>query len=141
MAHELVEYFAVRQDETLALLRRLVELESPSSDKAALDRLGTFIAEQLRDVGASVEVMPQKHAGDHLAATFGHGNAAPIVTLCHIDTVWPVGTLATMPWREVDGKLRGPGVEDMKAGTAILISVLRYLRAARRQLSHPLRML
>lgn len=141
MAHELVEYFSVRQDETLALLRRLVEFESPSSDKAALDRLGAFIAEQLREVGATVEVAPQKNAGDHLAATFGHGNAAPIVTLCHIDTVWPVGTLATMPWREEDGKLRGPGVEDMKAGTAMLISVLRYLRAARLQLSHPLRML
>ena len=46
MAHELVEYFAVRQDETLALLRRLVEFESPSSDKAALDRLGALIADQ-----------------------------------------------------------------------------------------------
>lgn len=141
MAHELVEYFSVRQDETLALLRRLVEFESPSSDKAALDRLGAFIAELLRKVGATVEVTPQKNAGDHLAATFGHGDGAPIVTLCHIDTVWPVGTLATMPWREEDGKLRGPGVEDMKAGAAMLISVLRYLRAARLQLSHPLRML
>jgi len=141
MAHELVEYFSSRQDETLALLRRLVEFESPSSDKAALDRLGAFIADRLRDAGASVEVVPQKNAGDHLAATFGHGSAAPILTLCHIDTVWPVGTLATMPWREEDGKLRGPGVEDMKAGAAMLISILHYVRAARLQLSHPLRML
>ena len=63
MAHELVEYFSSRQDETLALLRRLVEFESPSSDKAALDRLGAFIADRLRDAGAAVEVVPQKNAG------------------------------------------------------------------------------
>jgi len=149
MADNLVEYFAARQGEIVALLRQLVEIESPSGDKAALNRLGEFIGERLRDVGANVEAVRQTRIGDHLVATFGSGNAAPIVTLCHMDTVWPVGTLATMPWWEEDanpaelfgGRLRGPGVYDMKASTAMLIMVLRYLRATRTQLSHPLRML
>jgi glutamate carboxypeptidase len=141
MSTKLVEYFAARQGETVALLRQLVELESPSSDKAALDRLGAFIAMQLRDAGASAEVVPQSAAGDHLVATFGRGDALPVMTLCHIDTVWPVGTLATMPWREQDGKLRGPGVYDMKASTAMLIMALRYLRDTRTQPARPVRML
>jgi glutamate carboxypeptidase len=145
MAHELIEYFAARQSGTVALLRQLVELESPSESKPALDRLGQFIAEQLRDVGASVEVVPQITAGDHLVTTFGNANAGPsaasIVTLCHIDTVWPLGTLEKMPWREEDGKLRGPGVYDMKASTAMLLMALHYLRETHTQPEHPLRML
>jgi glutamate carboxypeptidase len=141
MTSNLVEYFAARQNEVVALLRQLVELESPSGDKAALDRLGAFIATQLRDVGASVSVVPQTSAGNHLVATFGDSSASPILIMCHIDTVWPVGTLATMPWREEDGKLRGPGAYDMKAGTAMLIVVLRFLRVTQTQPTHPLRML
>ena len=140
MRPDLFEYLA-RQSETVALLRQLVELESPSTDKVALDRLGAFVAAQLRDAGASVEVIPQTAAGDHLVATFGHGDALPVMTLCHMDTVWPIGTLATMPWREEEGKLRGPGVYDMKASTAMLIMVLRYLRDTRTQPARPVRML
>jgi len=141
MSTHLIEYLSARQGETVALLRQLVELESPSTDKAALDRLGAFIAAQLRDAGASVEVVPQTAAGDHLVATLGHGGARPVMTMCHIDTVWPLGTLATMPWREEDGKLRGPGVYDMKASTAMLITVLRYLRDTGTQPARPVRML
>jgi glutamate carboxypeptidase len=140
MRLNLVEYFT-RQTETVALLRQLVELESPSTDKAALDRLGAFVAAQLRDAGAGVEVIPQTAAGDHLVATFGRGDALPVMTLCHMDTVWPIGTLATMPWREEEGKLRGPGVYDMKASTAMLIMVLRYLRDTGTQPARPVRML
>lgn len=141
MPDNLVEYFAARQSETIALLRQLVELESPSEDKAALDRLGAFIAAQLREAGASVQVIPQVSAGDHLMAWLGEASGAPIVTLCHIDTVWPVGTLAQMPWREEDGRLYGPGVYDMKAGTAMLLMALQYLRDTGTRPSHPLRMI
>jgi glutamate carboxypeptidase len=141
MPTNLIGYFAARQSEAISLLRQLVELESPSTDKAALDRLGAFIASQLRDAGASVEVVPQTAAGDHLVASLGSGDALPVMTMCHIDTVWPIGTLATLPWREEDGKLRGPGVYDMKASTAMLIMVLRYLRDTATQPARPLRML
>jgi glutamate carboxypeptidase len=141
MMDNLVEQLAERQNEVVALLRQLVELESPSNDKAAIDRLGAFIVAQLRDVGASVEVAPQTDAGDHVVATFGSLDTAPIVTMCHIDTVWPLGTLAKMPWREENGKLRGPGVYDMKASTAMLLTVLRHFRDTKTRPTHPLRML
>ncbi len=144
MANELVAYFAARQAETIALLRRLVEIESPSTDKAAIDRLGASMESELREVGASVEVAPQSQVGNHLIATFDTGalGGKPILILCHIDTVWALGTLAAMPWREEDGnKLRGPGVYDMKASSAMLLQVLRFLRATRTPVSGRLRML
>jgi len=143
MSNNLIEYFAARQAEIVATLRRLVELESPSENKAAIDRLGVFIASQLREAGASVQIVPQTTAGDHLVAGFGDAaqRGAPIVTLCHIDTVWPMGTLETIPWSDKEGKLRGPGVFDMKAGTAMLLTALRYLRDTGTRPTHPLRML
>ncbi len=90
-----------------------------------------------------MQVVPQTAVGDHLVASLGEAapQQAPIVTLCHFDTVWPLGTLATIPWSERDGILRGPGVFDMKAGTAILLTVLRYLRDTGARPTHPLRML
>ena len=66
---------------------------------------------------------------------------SPIVTLCHIDTVWPMGTIETIPWSDQDGKLRGPGVFDMKAGTAMVLTVLRYWRHTGTRPARPLRML
>ena len=141
MTHHLIEYFAARQGETVALLRQLVEMESPTESKAAIDRLGTLITLLLRDVGASIQRVPQTTAGDHLVASFGDGDRTPIVTLCHIDTVWPIGTLDKLPWCEEDGKLHGPGVYDMKAGIAMLLMALRYLRETGTKPAHPLRML
>lgn len=62
------------------------------------------------------------------------------LTLCHLDTVWPLGTLATMPLREVDGKLYGPGTYDMKAGTVIALTAMRVIQAAGLMPKHPIRL-
>ena len=88
MSNNLIEYFATQQGKMMALLRQLVEMESPTENKAAIDRLGAFIASQLQAAGASVEVVPQTTAGDHIVASLGDANGAPIVTLCHIDLAW-----------------------------------------------------
>src|SRR3989304_6996078 len=141
MTTSLIEYFTARKGETVALLRQLVEMESPTESKAAIDRLGTLITLLLRDLGAGIQTAPQTTAGDHLVASFGDGDRSPIVTLCHIDTVWPIGTLDKLPWREEDGKLHGPGAYDMKAGTAMLLTALRYLRETGAKPAPPLRML
>ena len=129
MSNHLIEYMTARQADIVATLRQLVELESPSDNKPALDRLGAFIASQLREAGASVQVVSQATAGDHLVATCGDAapDSAPIVTLCHIDTVWPMGTIKTIPWSDQGGTLRGPGVFDMKAGLAIAGLAMRAL--------------
>ncbi len=136
-------YFTERQQDIVGTLRRLVEIESPSTDKAAVDRLAAFVAGRLRDLDAAVEVLPQARTGNHVAATIGagRGDAAHILVLFHLDTVWPLGTLAAMPWSETGGVLRGPGVYDMKASVAMALAVLRGLKETGASLARPVRLL
>lgn len=112
-------------DEMFSLLRKLVETESPSHDKAAVDRVGGIVAEEARRLGAQVEIVPNVETGDHVIARFHPSSFVfqpSILLLCHIDTVFPLGTLDKMPWREADGKLYGPGVLDMKSGIVISLA-------------------
>lgn len=111
---------AGRRDWMVDTIGRLVCLESPSGDVTSLDRCGEAIAGLLRDAGAAVERLPRTGAGTHLRATLGTGTRQ-VLLLGHFDTVWPVGTLAEMPLEIADGRLRGPGVFDMKAGLVIAI--------------------
>ena len=126
------------ESEMLALLRKMVEIESPSDDKAAVDRMGAFLAEAFERLGGQVTFYPQEAAGNHLKAEFAGGgseNASgragkPVLLLGHFDTVWPMGTLAKMPFQIKDGRAFGPGVYDMKAGIAMMIFALRALKEA-----------
>jgi glutamate carboxypeptidase len=128
--------------DTVTFLKQLAALESPSHDKAAVDACSGFVAEQLGGLGVEVTVVPQASAGDHLSASWpGTDGSNQFLTLCHLDTVWPTGTLAGMPLREENDRLFGPGVYDMKAGTAILLTALQVLKDARLTPRHPLRML
>ncbi|SNB63861.1 M20 family metallopeptidase [Thermoflexus hugenholtzii] len=137
-----METFLRLQEELVALLRELVLRESPTTEKAAVDRLGEFVAERLRELGAQVERIPQEAVGDHWVATWGDPEASTqILTLCHLDTVWPLGTLERMPLREEDGRLYGPGVFDMKGGIAVLLGALQGLRTLGLHPPHRVRML
>jgi glutamate carboxypeptidase len=126
-----------------SLLKLLVETESPSHDKAAVDRVGLIVAEQARKVGAQVEIIPNKETGDHVLARFPSPNGrgvrgegkTPILLLCHMDTVFPLGTLEKTPYREADGKIFGPGTLDMKAG--IVISLAAIEEAQKSGLNRP----
>jgi glutamate carboxypeptidase len=125
------------ESEMLSLLQKMVEIESPSDDKAAVDRMGTFLAEAFERLGGKVTFYPQELAGNHLKAEFSGGasggasdraDAKPVLLLGHFDTVWPMGTLAKMPFQIQDGRAFGPGVYDMKAGIAMMIFALRTLK-------------
>jgi glutamate carboxypeptidase len=108
-------------------IESLVRLESPSTDKAAVDRCGVELAARLRAIGARVERLHQTKRGDHVRAELP-GSGRPVLLLGHFDTVWPVGQLARMPLREEDGRLHGPGVFDMKAGIAVAMLASRAIR-------------
>ncbi len=114
----------------LSLLRKMVEIESPSDDKAAVDRMGSFLAEAFETLGGQVTFYPQEVAGNHLKAEFAGSSGKPVLLLGHFDTVWPLGTLAKMPFRMEAGRAFGPGVYDMKAGIAMMIFALRALKAS-----------
>src|SRR5262249_46353415 len=86
--------------EMLRLLEELVCLESPSREKAALDAVGAFLADHLRQAGADVESIANDHGGDHLVARFpGRQPRRPALVLGHFDTVWPLGSLKRLPFR------------------------------------------
>jgi glutamate carboxypeptidase len=118
------------EGEMLSLLRKMVEIESPSDDKAAVDRMGEFVAQAFERLGGKITFYPQEAAGNHLKAEFTGGSGKPVLLLGHFDTVWPMGTLAKMPFHIKDGRAFGPGVYDMKAGVAMMIFALRALKAA-----------
>jgi glutamate carboxypeptidase len=114
------ETCAARRDWLLDTIAALARLESPSGDVAALNRCGDAVARWLVEAGATVERLPQVTAGDHVCATLGSGDRQ-VLLLGHVDTVWPVGTLAQMPVEVRDGRLHGPGTFDMKAGVVLAI--------------------
>ena len=123
----ILAYLRDHQHEMAASLAQIVEMESPTLDKASLDRLSAFLAEQLQDLGAQVEILSQDRAGNHVQARWGHGPGGALL-LCHMDTVWDVGTVAERPVRVEDGKLYGPGAFDMKGGIANSLWAIRALR-------------
>jgi len=125
----MTELIAYCESESSALRRdieALVRLESPSDDKAAVDRCGDFLVARLEDAGAGVTRFPQRGRGDHIRAEFA-GGPRRVLILGHFDTVWPVRQIERMPIREEAGRLHGPGVYDMKASIAIAMLAVRAL--------------
>jgi len=122
-------------------LRDLVNIESPSDDKPGVDSAVAWVAELAKALGGRIKIHPQKLFGDVLEVRFGsvRGSRKPVLLLGHLDTVWPMGTLKTMPWREHDGRFYGPGVLDMKAGVAMALAAVRALREVR--ISRPVTLL
>ncbi len=123
--------FAERTGDLVALTRRLVEIESPSTHKAAVDQVGAVVADELRRLGALVSVDEQMSVGNHILGQWGAGTwqkGDGILILCHMDTVYDLGTLARQPCYEVGNKLMGPGALDMKASIAMSLIAFDTLR-------------
>jgi glutamate carboxypeptidase len=123
-----------KQAALLALIETLVRAESPSDDKAAVDACGELVAERARVLGGRIKLHRQRTFGNVIEARFGprrsKGVSKPVLLLGHIDTVWPVGTLRTMPCRVADGRLWGPGTLDMKAGVSMALTAIEMLSEA-----------
>jgi glutamate carboxypeptidase len=126
---EILQQVQANEARLIAALKQLVETESPSNDKAAVDRIGEVL----------LSIVPALGLKRHRSRTFGdvlelrftpkRSKRSRVLLLGHLDTVWPIGTLKTMPWREDDGKLYGPGVLDMKSGVVMALEALAALDA------------
>src|ERR1700723_2489304 len=116
------------------LLGTFVRSESPSHDKKAVDRFGKLVATEWRKRGAEVRVLNDLKRGNHLRVEiwFGHGREPKrqIMGLGHLDTVYPLGTLAKMPFRISGGRAWGPGTFDMKGGLMLALFSVDALKAA-----------
>lgn len=133
-AAKLLEEMRVRQDRILGLTKDLVELESPSHDKAAIDACVDRVERECETLGGRLKRHRRKGAGDLLEVRFGRGERGvkPVMLLGHLDTVWELGTLKRMPFKVEKGRVWGPGVLDMKAGVAMALTAIEYLLEAER---------
>lgn len=121
-----VEQFSGRLPEILATIERLVNLESPSSDEAAVHASAELLAvEGARLLGSAPERIVERSC-THLRWSWGAGPRT-VLLIGHHDTVWPLGTLQRIPFSVVDGVLRGPGCFDMLTGVAMMLHAVAAL--------------
>jgi glutamate carboxypeptidase len=135
----LVQFY---EPEIIALIGRFVECESPSDDPAAVNRFVELVADTAAPF-ANVKTFPGGRAARRNGARPGkllvcemqlpsskksRRKRGQVLALGHSDTVWPMGTLRTMPFRQAGGRLWGPGVLDMKSGIAFFLFAVRALR-------------
>lgn len=136
-----LRYFVDRKDEMVETIRELVEIESPSDNKQAVDRVAALIASKFESAGGRVRLHPSHDFGDSLQVDFAAGenqtSRKPVLLLGHYDTVYPLGTLAGMACKIENGRLRGPGVLDMKSGIALMLHAIKALQAWHGALPRP----
>src|SRR5262245_41077858 len=113
---QILNYLQTQQTAMVDLLAQWVNQDSPTYNKAPVDRLGQMIARALVEAGWVLAAShPQPEMGDHYTLTYGAGDRQ-ILVLCHFDTVWPLGEVQKRPFSLENGHGRGPGVYDMKGG-------------------------
>lgn len=126
---------AAAESALLDRLRHLVEIESPSHEPDAVNRCVDAVAKMGTQLGARSSRYRSKTSGDTLELRFASREGCrPLLLLGHLDTVWPTGTLAKMPYHhaEKDGEERiwGPGVLDMKSGVSMALTAMEILQQA-----------
>jgi glutamate carboxypeptidase len=122
-------YFEERKEQIGQTIRQLVEIESPTDNKQAVDQLGALLAGRFEALGGHAKFHKVQNFGDHLQVDFaGSHGGKPVLLLGHLDTVYPIGTITTMQCRVADGRLWGPGVFDMKSGIAFMLHAIEALR-------------
>jgi glutamate carboxypeptidase len=129
-AGRILDHVRGRQSAIVAFIRELVECESPTDTPEAVNRCIDLIADAAAPF-VRAKTVPGGRFGKHLLCEMqlpGRRKSGQVLALGHADTVWQMGTLAAMPFREADGRLWGPGVLDMKAGIAFFLFAVQTLR-------------
>ena len=127
---ERLAYFESRLPALVESIREFVEIESPSDNKLAADRMGTLLAARFEAAGGRATVHRAQDYGDNVQIDFpGRNQIKPVLLLGHFDTVYPLGTLSAMPCRIAGDRLHGPGVLDMKSGIALMLYAIQALHS------------
>ncbi|MGB8061538.1 MAG: M20 family metallopeptidase [Candidatus Sulfotelmatobacter sp.] len=133
-----LRYFESRNEALVETIREFVEVESPSDNKPAGDRMGTILANKFETLGGQATVHRAEDYADNIQIDFpGREAVKPVLLLGHFDTVYPLGTLAKMPCHVTNGRLHGPGVLDMKSGIALMFYAIEALKAWHGTLPRP----
>jgi glutamate carboxypeptidase len=128
----LAAWLRPRERAMMRLLAQFVRAESPSFDKAAVDRFGRIVASEWKKRGAAVTLLRERERGDHVRVEWrprGQGTSAQILVLGHLDTVYAIGTITRTPFRVSRGRAWGPGAFDMKGGLVMALYAMDALAA------------
>jgi len=135
---ERLRYFEGRKEAIVQTIREFVAIESPSDNKLAADRMGALLAARFEALGGRAHVHRAAEFADHVQIDFpGREKIKPVLLLGHFDTVYPLGTLTTMPCHVARGCLHGPGVLDMKSGIALMLYAIEALHTWHAGLPRP----
>jgi glutamate carboxypeptidase len=141
MHNPFVSYVEKKHEEILDFLCRLIQIESPSQEKRCVDAVVDVLENRYRTLGFATQRVPRDQFGNHLIAELT-GNSGPKVLLVgHADTVFPLGTIKTMPLRREENRLFGPGVEDMKGGLTMMLFATESLLAIRKSIHGSIRIM
>jgi len=125
--NKMLDYLRHHQDDMVEHLKQLIELESPTSDKGAVDKLGDFLARELQMLGGEVDIVQKDEVGNLVRGRWNKGDGGVLI-LSHMDTVWDIGTVAGRPTQVAGDRIYGVGSMDMKGGIVIALWALRALR-------------
>ena len=130
LASQILIYLQSRQADMADLLKDLVLMETPSTDPTSQVPIRARLKDEFEARDYRVNLLPGRASGGHVyAAPTAPRNEMPTqLLLGHCDTVWPLGTLASMPFECEDNVIRGPGVYDMKAGLVEMLFALQAIR-------------
>ena len=126
----ILRHVQARLPELIQWIGDLVCIESPTDDKAAVDRAVEYVADYVAPF-AKVKLRRNSRYGNHARIEFnlpGRRKISQVLGLGHLDTVWPIGTIERMPFKQAQGRLWGPGVFDMKSGVAFFVFAAEVLR-------------
>ena len=126
MLNEIYKKVQNEKSQSINLLRDIVNIESFSGSKSNVDKLSKFLSDKCKILGGENKFFPQKDFGDNFTSDFYSGDET-VVILCHMDTVWPIGTLQERPFTIEGNIAKGPGVFDMKVGITITLEAIRIL--------------
>jgi len=117
-------------DDMIARLRPWIETESPTFDASAVNRMVEVATYDFAAAGATIEFIPGRMGfGGSLRARFPHKDQGKpgILVSGHLDTVHPLGVININPYRREDGRLYGPGIQDMKGGNFVALEAMREI--------------
>lgn len=123
-------YFKNREEDIVADIRRLVDIESPTGDDAAIASAVDIAESMFAETGIAgkFERIRAKGYGEHIVIRTFAAETKPILLLGHLDTVHPVGTKEKLPTEIRDGKFYGCGIFDMKANVVLMFEALRFFQ-------------
>ncbi len=128
-----------KQDKILDFLYKIVEIESPSQEKRCVDAVLDILEKQYQDLGFKTYRLSRDQYGNHLIGEISSGIGPRVLIVGHADTVFPLGTIKTMPLHRDGNYLFGPAVGDMKGGLTIMLFAIQSLLAVRKSLKGSLR--